>query len=200
MPTVYIIAGPPGIGKSTNGSEFLLNSAGEILNHDKLTLYYKKRGELDYENLSNLKANRFIQEKFSLNLDFGVELNLGLENHYDLIRYVRKNHPNYLISVLMFFTDDINLCLTRAVLREQSGGHNVEPRIIKEMYANSISLLRNNVHLISQLQLIDVDYLNIKMVYDGYYPQNKLNFIDSDLPAWVLNNFPEIVNNPIKIP
>ena len=200
MPTIYIIAGPPGIGKSTNGSEFLLNSAGEVLNHDKLTLYYKNKGQIDYENLSNLKANSFIQEKFLLNLDFGVELNLGLENHYELIRYVRKNHANYLICVLMFFTNDIDLCLTRAILREQAGGHNVEPRIINEMYKNSISLLRNNVHLINQLQLIDVDYLNTKMVYDGYYPQNKLNFIEPDLPAWVLDNFPEITDNKQKSP
>lgn len=200
MPTIYIIAGPPGIGKSTNGSEFLLNSAGEILNHDKLTLYYKNKGQVDYEDLSNLKANSFIQEKFLLNSDFGVELNLGLENHYDLIRYIRKNHSNYLIYVLMFFTDDIDLCLTRAILREQSGGHNVKPQIIKEMYANTISLLRTNIHLINQLQLIDVDYLNIKMVYDGYYPKDNLNFIDSDLPKWTLDNFPEILNIKIKSP
>ena len=68
------------------------------------------------------------------------------------------------------------------------------------MYKNSLSLLRNNIHLINQLQLIDVDYLKIKMVYDGYYPQNKINFIDFDLPAWVLVNFPEIANDTIKSP
>lgn len=192
MPTLYIIAGPPGIGKSTNAHDFLLQSAGEILNHDKLNLYYKNKGLLDYEDLSNLKANDFIQEKLLLNTNFGVELNLGLESHYDFIRYVRKNHTNYSICVMLFFTDEIELCLIRAKLREQSGGHIVEEKVIREMYKNSIPLLRTNVHLINQLLFIHVDFFKIEMVYEGYYPNHKREFISKNLPKWIIDNFPEI--------
>jgi hypothetical protein len=192
MPTLYIIAGPPGIGKSTNAHDFLLQSAGEILNHDKLNLYYKNKGFLDYEDLSNLKANDFIQEKLRLNTNFGVELNLGLESHYDFIHHIRKNHPNYSIAVMLFFTDEIELCLIRAKLREQSGGHIVEEKVIREMYKNSIPLLRTHVHLINQLLFIHVDFFKIELVYEGYYPNHNREFISKYLPKWIKNNFPEI--------
>ena len=192
MPTIYIIAGPPGIGKSTNAHNFLLQSSGEILNHDKLNLYYKNKGIQNYEELSNLKANNFIQEQLLLNINFGVELNLGLESHYDFIRYVRKNHTNYSINVMLFFTDDIELCLIRAKLREQAGGHIVEEKVIREMYRNTISLLRTNVYLINQLQFIHVDFFKIELVYEGCYPKHKTEFSSKHLPKWVKDNFPEI--------
>ena len=192
MPILYIIAGPPGIGKSTNAYNFLLQSSGEILNHDKLNLYYKNKGLLDYEDLSNLKANDFIQEKLRLNTNFGVELNLGLESHYDFIRYVRKNHTNYSINVMLFFTDDIELCLIRAKLREQAGGHIVEEKVIREMYQNTIPLLRTNVRFINQLQFVHVNFFKIEMVYEGYYPNHKREFLSKHLPKWVKDNFSEI--------
>lgn len=59
MPLLFIIAGPPGIGKSTNGKSFSPPNI-EVLNHDALSIYYK--GEDNYEDLSNLKANDFIQQ------------------------------------------------------------------------------------------------------------------------------------------
>jgi predicted ABC-type ATPase len=195
MPTIYIIAGPPGIGKSTNGSDFIMNYAGEILNHDKLTRYYKNKGRINYEDLSNLKANDFIREQFLLNLDFGIELNLGFESHYDFIRYVRKNHSNYLINVILFFTDDVQLCIDRATYRQQSGGHIVEPHVIKEMYAHTIPLLRSNIGLVNQLQFIHVNSHTVEMVYEGYYPIQKCDFINTKLPEWITQNFIEIINH-----
>ena len=80
MPQLFIIAAPPEIGKSTIGKKFISTNIG-ILNHDALFIYYRARGEADYEDLSNLKANDFVQQKLSNNDDFGVEINLGYDNH-----------------------------------------------------------------------------------------------------------------------
>jgi adenylate kinase family enzyme len=108
MPQPFIIAGPPGIGKSTNGKKFISTNIG-ILNHDALFIYYRAKGEADYEDLSNLKANDFIQQKLSNNDSFGVEINLGYDNHYELLRYIKKKFPQYEITVCLFFTNDIKL-------------------------------------------------------------------------------------------
>jgi adenylate kinase family enzyme len=59
MPQLFIIAGPPGIGKSTNGKKFISTNIG-ILNHDALFIHYRAKGELDLQELSNLKANDFL--------------------------------------------------------------------------------------------------------------------------------------------
>jgi predicted ABC-type ATPase len=192
MSSLYIIAGPPGIGKSTNGSDYILNYAGEILNHDKLLLYYKNKGIIDYADISNLRANEFIKEQLTLHNDFGIELNLGYDTHYDFIRYVRKNFPNYLINITMFFTDDVQLCIDRTIFRKESGGHHVETRIVREMYNNTIPLLRENIRIVNQLQFVNVDAISIEMVYEGYYPSHKHRFIDINLPKWLIDNFPEI--------
>ncbi len=64
MPQLFIIAAPPEIGKSTIGKKFISTNIG-ILNHDAFFIYYRARGEVDYEDLSNLKADNFIQQKLS---------------------------------------------------------------------------------------------------------------------------------------
>jgi len=187
MPKIYIVAGTPGIGKSTSGKYFVPSTV-KILNHDNLLLYFKNKSAIDYEELSNLKANEFILEQLNLNQDFGVELNLGFDNHYDLLRFVKKKYPAYKIEVLLFHTDDIQICIDRATLREKFGGHSVKITIIQQMYKNMISLLQNNASLIHDVQLINVEFDFLRVVY----PINKNlleNFIE--LPNWVKELSPE---------
>lgn len=193
MPTVYIIAGPPGVGKSTKGSDFIPRSI-ETLNHDKLNAEYKDRKIPDYEDRANLKANAFIKEKLSQKVDFGVELNLGSDGHYDFLRYLSKHYSHYTISVLLFFSDEITLCLNRAFIREQAGGHRVEPAIIQKMYKNTLLLLRANIQLINYLQFINTTYYATELVYAGYYLHHQNDFIHLNLPRWVIKHFPEIAN------
>ena len=191
MPIVYIIAGPPGIGKSTNTKKVLPESI-QTLNHDKLNAEYKYRQVADYEERANLRANAFIKEKLLQKSDFGVELNLGSDNHYDFLRWTKKFHPHYHIHVILFFTNDLQLCLDRALLREQAGGHSVEPAVIRRMYQHTLGLLRQNITLIAHLQLIDVTYNRTELVYSGYYPAKVNEFTHLILPQWLTEYFPEI--------
>lgn len=191
MPILYIIAGPPGVGKSTNSEEMVPPSI-QVLNHDKLNAEYKYRQVADYEERANLRANAFIKEKLLQKSNFGVELNLGSDSHYDFLRWVKTFHPHYHIHVILFFTNDLQLCLDRAFLREQAGGHSVEPVVIRRMYQNTLGLLRQNISLIAHLQLIDVTYNRTELVYSGYYPAKISEFVHFNLPQWLTDHFPEI--------
>ena len=51
MPQLFIIAGLPGIGKSTNVKKFISTNI-DILNHDALFIHYRAKGELDSDNLT----------------------------------------------------------------------------------------------------------------------------------------------------
>ncbi|MFN3490029.1 MAG: hypothetical protein ACK4YV_12890 [Emticicia sp.] len=192
MPLLFIIAGPPGIGKSSSGKLFQPPNI-DSLNHDALFLYYKAKGEDNYEDLSNLKANEFIQQKLSNNEDFGVEINLGYDNHYELLRYVKSKFPQYETTICMFFTNDLDLCLNRAIIREKSGGHSVSEKVIREMYANTLDLLQKNTHLVNNLMLVDISYNTIDLVFELNPKANRL-FINSELPTWLLENFPKILH------
>lgn len=191
MPILYIIAGPPGVGKSTN-SEDIVPPSILVLNHDKLNTEYKYRQIADYEERANLRANAFIKENLSQKTDFGVELNLGSDSHYDFLRWVKQFYPHYQIHVILFFTNDLQLCLDRALLREQTGGHSVEPAVIKRMYQNTLTLMRQNIGLIAHVQFMDVNYNRMELVYSGYYPAKVCEFVTLARPQWVVDRFPEI--------
>jgi predicted ABC-type ATPase len=51
MSALFIIAGPPGIGKSTSGDEFI-NPGLDILNEDEMRFRYKAKGYADYNEYS----------------------------------------------------------------------------------------------------------------------------------------------------
>jgi predicted ABC-type ATPase len=190
MPIIYIIAGPPGIGKSTTGKNFLPPDI-ETLNHDKFRQYYKANEDVNYEDLSNLKANNFIREQLRLSKDFGVELNLGYESHFDLLRFVKNQYPQYKISICLYFTDEIQICIDRAKIREKYGGHSVSEKVIYEMYENTITLFRKNSYLIDSIKLIDISYSFIDLSFE-LNPDENLLFINSQLPNWIVRNFPKI--------
>ncbi|MFN3849805.1 MAG: hypothetical protein ACK4NY_10265 [Spirosomataceae bacterium] len=196
MPILYIIAGPPGIGKSTTGKNFLPTNI-ETLNHDKFLQYYKVNESTNYEELSNLKANEFIQEQLKEGRDFGIELNLGYDSHFDLLRFVKSQYPNYKINVCLYYTVDIQICIDRATIREKSGGHSVSEKVIHEMYENTIPLIQSNAHLIDGIRLVDISYSFIDLAFELNPDQNIL-FINSNLPKWITENFPKIVELKTK--
>ena len=187
MAKVYIIAGPPGIGKSTSGKHFIPPYI-EILNHDQLLLHYRYKEEDDYEDLANLKANNFILEQLAKKNKFGIELNLGFDSHYELLRFIKREHSYYQIEVILFYTNNIKICFERASLREESGGHHVEPDIIQRMYENTLPLIKKNARFIHGIQLINVDFKSIEMVYSS---EKDSIFLSESLPNWVDELSPE---------
>ncbi len=90
---------------------------------------------------------------------------------------------------MLFHTDNIQICIDRAILREKFGGYRVEIHVIEQMYKNMIPLLQNNVNLIYQVQLVNVEIDRLRMIY----PKNKKN-IPFELPNWVKSLAPETLN------
>jgi adenylate kinase len=74
--SIYIIVGPPGIGKSTSGKEFIPSKA-TIIDHDLAAYQYKKVGFSDYKELGIMSGNQQIRSNLIAKEDFALELNLG---------------------------------------------------------------------------------------------------------------------------
>ena len=192
MPTIYVIAGPPGIGKSTNARTFIPNDI-PVENSDLLANYLKSKGEVDYQEIAFDKIIAKSKENCLLGIDFGVEINLGYQiPHYSIIRFLKEKF-SYRVEVVLFFTDSLQLCLNRTFERELSGGHRVPAQIVREMYANTIPLLHKNIFLIDHLQFVNVTETSLspELVYSGYYPEQTCEFCQDDLPNWVTDNFKE---------
>lgn len=189
---LYLIAGPPGVGKSTIGQMFVPSHVN-VLNHDDIETEYKKMGIDVYEELANQKMWEQIHGNIALGIDFGIELNLGSENQYGLLKKIHGYCKHYQIYVLLFFTDIYQLCVDRAQMRAKSGGHKVEGNVIKYMYDNTIQLLKTNINMFSHTTFINITYNSFELVYSGYYPIHNHEFVQMPLPTWILENFPEIV-------
>ena len=190
MAKVYIIAGTPGIGKSTSG-RYVIPPNIEILNHDNLLLYYKCKETVAYEDLANLKANNFIVEQLKSNNDFGIELNLGFDNHYDLLKHIKEKYSHFRIEVILFHTDNVEICIDRVLLRAKAGGHIVERDIVLKMYENILPLIRKYAYLIQDIQLVNVDSEYLETVYS-----NRIHVTSAleILPEWIKLLAPETLN------
>jgi predicted ABC-type ATPase len=84
MSEIFIIAGPPGIGKSTMGSQYIPADL-DLLNEDDMRLKYKEKGFVDYNEYSIHRVAELIKGKLIRNEDFALELNLGFQHQYDYV-------------------------------------------------------------------------------------------------------------------
>lgn len=175
--TIYLIAGPPGIGKSTNASG-LIPIGIRIIDQDLAGYQYKKQGFTDYQDLASVRSNQTIRNYLFAQQDFALELNLGFQSHYDYLKSIAYFDPANEVHLLLFFTDFLALCIDRAKVRHLNGGHEVKPEIIEEMYANTFPLFQKHKSLFHTIRLIDVGDTTLVE-----YSQDSKN-----LPAWIIDN------------
>ena len=174
---IHVIAGPPGIGKSTNGKNFIPRRT-PIIDQDLAGYQYKKQGFADYQDLASLTTRQKIKDFLFAKKTFALELNLGFVSHYNYLRSIAGFNPANQIHLLLFFTDNLTLCIDRARVRYLSGGHEVKQDIIEEMYTATIPLFEQNKALFSGIRLIDVQNTTV------IEPNRR----SDTLPDWVINN------------
>ncbi len=184
MARIYIIAGPPGIGKSTSGYDFIPDDI-DILDADMISHRYKEQGFTDYKNIGNIRYQDMVRRALFSGNDFAIELNLGFQSHYDFIKQLKNFNAENIFHFILFFTDDIDICLNRAKQRFISGRHLVSPEVVIEMYNNTFPLLAANFKLSDMLTLVDVSASGVPKIcgeWDSY--SGKLRLAET-LPKWV---------------
>ncbi len=172
---IYIIAGPPGIGKSTSSFRYVPQNT-PVIDHDLAAYQYKKEGFVDYQELGIMSGNQQIRSNLFEKTDFALELNLGFQSHYDYLKSLAYFDTSNHVHLILFFTDLLDLCLFRANIRHKRGGHLVKPEIVTEMYQNTMPLLHENHQLFHSFNFLDVTNENISKV------------TKANRPHWFVNN------------
>jgi predicted ABC-type ATPase len=149
-----------------------------IFDQDLAAYHYKKRGFSDYQDLASLTSSQRIRESLFKKTDFALELNLGFLSHYDFLKSIASFDWSNTIHLLLFFTDDLNLCIDRAQIRYISGGHEVKQEVIEEMYSSTLPLFEQNKNLFHSIRLVNVTYDTLTELTPHSKP----------LPEWVLKN------------
>ncbi|MBK0379274.1 hypothetical protein [Mucilaginibacter segetis] len=183
MACIYIIAGPPGIGKSTSGHEFIPENI-DIWDADMIAQRYRHMGYTDYKDIGNMRFQQSVQRSLISGEDFAIELNLGFQSHYDYLRKVKSFNADNSIHIVLFYTEQIALCLERARRRHTAGLHLVQPETIHEMYAATFTLLRAHLKLVDRLTLVDVMTTGTPYICGGWsWPSTSLQ-LKEDAPRW----------------
>jgi predicted ABC-type ATPase len=197
MSAINIIAGPPGIGKSTNGFDYI-DEELDILNEDEMRFKYKAKGYADYNEYSIYRVRDIIRRKLIRNEDIALELNLGYPHQYEYALAAKKFSNENLLNVILFFTDSLQLCIDRAKIRYENGLHLVTPETITEMYNNTIPLLKANFAAIDNLSLIDASRKNDFFTVAKYNKATKKLELGSQNPDWFKNDLKSFIEQHLR--
>lgn len=105
-----------------------------------------------------------------------MELNLGYASHYNYLKGLAASRRDVKVHLILFFTDHVELCLLRAKVRHQNGGHLVEPKVIQTMYRDTIPLFKKHSNLFTSVSFISVTDTDVEEV------------TSNNTPDWVFGN------------
>jgi predicted ABC-type ATPase len=153
-PTIYVLAGPNGIGKTTMNPYFIPLGITYI-NADDFAKQFRERlgNDVHTQELANAAAldqmNVFLMERKS----FAIETNLADDDTWRFLMGVQKTGYNVYLNFLN--TSDINICIGRVRTRFLHGGHFVRQDIVKMRYDLGLKLLRFYKNIPDRLFLTD---------------------------------------------
>ena len=180
-PTIYILAGPNGIGKTTV-NQYFIPSEVPYINADDIAKQLRERlNDVNVQELANAEAldqmNKFIYKR----QDFAIETNLADEETWLFLVNIQR--LGYVVCLTFFSTSDVDICINRVNMRYLQGGHFVRPDIVKMRYENGLKLLRYYKDIPDRLFFNDntVD----KSVRCLEMQKGTIVFQTETLPAWV---------------
>ena len=147
-PTLYIIAGCNGAGKTTASFTILPEILGvkEFINADEIA---KGLSPFQPEKVA-IEAGRImlnrIEELITKKHDFAFETTLSTRSYVGKIRQAKK--LGYKIVLVFFWLESVELAKERVAIRVSEGGHNIPEETIVRRYHKG---LHNFFHLYQEM-------------------------------------------------
>lgn len=148
MPTLYIIAGCNGAGKTTASFTILpeILNCREFVNADEIA---KGLSPFQPEKVS-FEAGRImlsrIRELIHLKRDFAFETTLSTKSYLPLIDEAKAQ--GFQVVLFFLYLDSVELAKERVAFRVKSGGHFIPDDIIERRYLRG---LRNLIQFINKV-------------------------------------------------
>lgn len=200
MPTLYVIAGPNGIGKTTSSYDVIpVNTA--IINSDEIAKEIKNTGLVPTGNTqeySNREAIRLMEEQRALNNSFAIETNLADVETWKFLLEVQKT--GYKLHVLYMSTDNIDVLNQRIKERVLLGDHFVNPSVVEQRYITGLKLLDHYFSFPDRLQLFD-NSKKVQLIAD--ISKGEIISVAKDLTNWIIQylgqHFQQKIKQEVKI-
>jgi predicted ABC-type ATPase len=143
MPSLYIISGCNGAGKTTASQTILpeILNCQEFVNADSiaagLSPFNPENVAFEAGRIMLHRINQLIEEK----IDFAFETTLSTRSYVSLIK--KTQSIGYEVTLLFFWLNSPELAMQRVAKRVSKGGHNIPSTTIDRRYYRGISNLIN---------------------------------------------------------
>lgn len=143
MPTLYIIAGCNGAGKTTASLTILpeLLNINEFVNADEIA---KGLSPFQPDNVA-IEAGRIMLKRLDdlieQQIDFAFETTLASKTFVHLIKKARL--ARYSIHLVFYWLESVELAIERVKIRVAEGGHNIPTETIIRRYHAGLLNFRN---------------------------------------------------------
>ena len=138
---LYIIAGWNGAGKTTASFTILpeILNCKEFVNADEiakgLSPFQPEKVSLEAGRIMLNRINELIVE----NENFAFETTLATKSYKNKI--IEAKEKGYLVTLLFFWLQSVELAKELVKIRVSEGGHNIEPLVIERRYTRGIKNL-----------------------------------------------------------
>ena len=174
---LYIIAGCNGAGKTTASKTILPKSLRikEFVNADEIA---KGLSPFNPEGVA-IEAGRLmlkrIEELLGRGESFSIETTLATRSYVNLVK--RAHDRGYVVHLLFFWLDSIDLAKRRVALRVKNGGHNIPIDVIERRYVlglkNLLGIFMNTVDL--WILFDNSNYKSERIAFGGRNIRTKVN-------------------------
>jgi predicted ABC-type ATPase len=177
-PSLYVIAGPNGSGKTTFSKKFLPDYV-ECLEFVNVDLIAKGLSPFTPER-AMLQAGRIMLEQIhslgNRGIDFGFETTLAGKTYLKLLNDLKQK--GYSIHLFFLWIKSIKLALERIELRVQQGGHSIPEATVRRRFRRGILNFFNEYQPIVDSWVIFDNSEDIpKMI--SFKESGKLEILDS---------------------
>lgn len=180
-PTLYIIAGTNGVGKTTATFDFTPSQI-PVINSDEIARQLKiagKASNINFQEIGNGEALRLTNEYLNQRITFGIETNLADVETWKFLIEVQR--IGYLLHLIFICTDDLKLLNQRIKERTLRGKHFIRPDIVRERHVNGLNLLSYYLFIPEEIQFFDTSIQN-KLI--AHMQNRKLTVRADVLPDW----------------
>ncbi len=179
-PTIYILAGANGIGKTTVNA-FSIPKNVPYINADDFAYQLRQRmGDTNVQEIANAEALEFMNKFIVKRQSFAIETNLA--DNETWLFLIGIQGLGYTIHLTFFSVDDVNVCVDRVKNRVIHGGHFVRPDIVKARYIAGLGLLKHYKDIPNYLVLTDNSTISRNCVELSL---GEIVYQDDNLPKWV---------------
>ncbi|MEP6683593.1 MAG: hypothetical protein ABJA35_10045 [Parafilimonas sp.] len=184
MPSLFILAGANGSGKTTFYFSAKLNkfidATVAFVNVDMIAR--EELGGYSSENFES--ANLIYRERVGGYIDkmedFMIESNLSKQTDFDWLEKMKQK--GYELILLLLGTSDVEINIKRVEKRVVEGGHHVPENIVRDRYDMGMLYMRTKFHLFKEAYLID-NSNETKLI--AVIKNNQVEYAEKIIPLWV---------------